>query len=74
MEYVAKPDSKVTKGTLEEIGFPSDAIIGGIVRGKDTLIPDDATTVKPFDKVVVFAMPSAFNKLGKFFNSSDRFF
>jgi trk system potassium uptake protein TrkA len=74
MEYVAKPDSKVTKGTLEEVGFPSDAIIGGIVRGKDTLIPDEATTVKPFDKVVVFAMPSAFNKLGKFFNSSDRFF
>jgi trk system potassium uptake protein TrkA len=74
MEFVAKPESKITAGKLKEVGFPSDAVIGGIVRGKNTIVPDDDTEIRPFDRVVVFAMPSAINKVGKFFTSSDRFF
>jgi trk system potassium uptake protein len=74
MEFVAKPDSKITQGTIKEINFPNDAIIGGLVRGKNAIIPDESTSIKPFDRVVVFALPSSFHKIGKFFNSSDRFF
>jgi trk system potassium uptake protein TrkA len=74
MEFVAKPESKITNRKLKEVGFPLDAVIGGIVRGKNTIVPDDDTEVRPFDRVVVFAMPSAINKVGRFFNSSDRFF
>jgi len=74
MELVAKPESRITQGNLKDIKFPNDAVIGGIVRGKNTIIPDDTTTVKPFDRVVIFALPSAFTKIGKFFTSADRFF
>ncbi len=74
MEFVAKPESKITSGKLKEIGFPADSVIGGIVRGKITIVPDEDTEVRPFDRVVVFAMPSAINKVGKFFTSTDRFF
>jgi trk system potassium uptake protein len=74
MEYVAKPDSKITSGKIKDISFPADAVIGGIVRAGSPIIPDDETIVKPFDKVVIFALPSSFNKIGKFFNASDRFF
>ena len=74
MEFVAKPESKITSGKLKEVGFPADAVIGGIVRGKNTIVPDEDTEIRPFDRVVVFAMPTAINKVGKFFTSSDRFF
>jgi trk system potassium uptake protein TrkA len=74
MEFVAKPDSKITMGKIQDISFPSDAVIGGIVRSGSSIIPDVETRIKPFDKVVIFALPSSFNKIGKFFNASDRFF
>jgi len=74
MEFVAKPDSKITEGSLKDVKFPTDAVIGGLVRGKNAMIPDEETIIKPFDRVVVFALPSAFNKIGKFFTASDRFF
>ncbi len=74
MEFVAKPDSKITQGNLKEVNFPADAVMGGLVRGKNAIIPDEKTVVKPFDRIVVFALPTAFNKIGKYFTSSDRFF
>ena len=74
MEYVAKPESKITKDVIKDVCFPADAVIGGLVRGKDPIIVDENTLIKPFDKVVVFALPSAKGKIGKFFNSSERFF
>jgi trk system potassium uptake protein TrkA len=74
MEFVVKPDSKVTQGKISEIDFPSDAVIGGIVRGKTAIIPDSNITIKPFDRVVIFALPTAINKVGRFFSSQNRFF
>lgn len=74
MELVAKPDSKITKGSLKEVNFPADAVIGGLVRGNNPIIPDENTVIRPFDRVVVFALPSAFDKVGSYFKSTDRFF
>jgi trk system potassium uptake protein len=73
-EYVAKPESKVTQGPISEIDFPDDAMIGGLVRGKNTIVVTDETEIRPFDRVVVFALPTAINKVGKYFNSQNRFF
>lgn len=66
-EYVAKPDSLITKGPIKSIGFPEDAIIGGVVRGKSSFIAKGNTQIKPNDLVIVFALPSAIFKIGKFF-------
>jgi trk system potassium uptake protein TrkA len=74
MEFVVKPDSKMTQGSLAEIGFPKDAVIGGVVRGKTSIIPDSNITFRPFDRVVIFALPTAINKVGRFFSSQNRFF
>src|SRR6056297_1506632 len=38
MEYVVKPQSKVTEAPLKDIGFPDEAIIGGVIRGKNSFI------------------------------------
>ncbi|MBN2349979.1 MAG: Trk system potassium transporter TrkA [Bacteroidales bacterium] len=68
LEFVVKPDSKITLAPLNQVGLPKDSIVGGIIRGDTSFIANGYTLVKPDDRVVVFALPSAINKLGKFFN------
>ena len=68
MEFIVKPNSAVTKGKVKDINFPKDAIIGGVVRGESSYITKGDSEIKAYDRVVVFALPSAINKVGKFFN------
>lgn len=68
MEYIAKPDTKIIKAPLNQIGFPKGSIIGGIIRQNNSFIANGYTIIQPGDKVVVFALPSAIKKVGKFFN------
>lgn len=74
LEYIAKPESRITKSAIKDTGFPKEAVIGGLVRGKTTIIPDYDTVIKPFDRVVIFAQPEVLGSVGKFFNSTERFF
>lgn len=68
LEFVVKPGAPVTRGTLKQVAFPSDAIVGGVVRGDYSYIVKGDSELKAYDRVVVFALPSAINKIGKFFN------
>ena len=68
LEFIVKQDSKITKGALNQIDFPKDSIIGGVIRDKSSFIANGYTIIKPNDRVVVFALPSAIKKVGKFFN------
>lgn len=68
MEYVAKPDTKIINTPLNQIGFPKGSIIGGIIRQNSSFIANGYSIIQPGDKVVVFALPSAIKKVGKFFN------
>ena len=68
LEFIAKPDSPVTKGMIRNLNFPQGAIIGGIVRGEETFIAVGNFEIKPYDRVVVFALPDAIPNVGKFFN------
>ena len=68
MEFIVKPDAPATLGPLAEIAFPREAIIGGLIRGKKAFIAHGETHIKPYDKVVVFALPRVINSIGKFFN------
>jgi trk system potassium uptake protein len=68
LEFIVKPDATVTRGKLKSINFPKDAIVGGVVRGDASFIAKGDTEIKAYDRVVVFALPSAINKVGKFFN------
>ena len=68
LEFIVKPNSPATKAAIKDLEFPDDAIIGGIVRGDNTLIATGNMEIKAYDRVVVFALPSAISKIGKFFN------
>lgn len=68
LEFIVKPNSPATKGKIKDLGFPHDAMIGGIVRGDKTFIATGSMEINPYDRVVVFAMPGAISKIGRYFN------
>jgi trk system potassium uptake protein TrkA len=68
LEFVVQADSKVTKGRINEIDFPDDAVIGGVIRDRSSFIANGATEIQANDHVVVFALPSALNEIGRYFS------
>ena len=67
LEYIVAPESVITKRPLKDMGFPSNAIIGGLIRGNDAFIAVGDTQVQAYDRVVVFALPQAVREVDKFF-------
>ena len=67
LEYTAAPDSKVTRAALKDIGFPRNAIIGGVIRGSESFIAVGDTRIEPYDRVAVFALPDTVKEVDKFF-------
>lgn len=68
LEYIAKPGSISTKKKVGELDFPADAVIGAIIRGDTSMIANNDIEIKPYDRVVVFALPTSINKIGKYFS------
>lgn len=71
IEYNVPENARIATGPLKLIDFPKDAIVGGGIRSYKPYIATGDSLIRVGDKVVVFALPSAFDKLNKFF-SSDR--
>jgi trk system potassium uptake protein TrkA len=67
IEFNVPESAKITKGTLRSLDFPKDAIVGGGTREGVPFIATGDTIIKPNDKVVVFTLPSAYERLSKFF-------
>src|SRR5512133_1543258 len=67
LEFNVPVRSKITRGTLRSIDFPKDAIVGGGTRDDQPFIATGDTIIKANDKVVVFTLPSAFDKVSKYF-------
>ena len=68
IEYIVNPDSPVTKAPLRDLNFPRDAVVGGIIRGSETFIATGDTRIKPYDRAVIFALPTALSRIEKLFS------
>ena len=68
IEYVVHKNNQITKKPLKDLYFPNTALIGGVIRGEDTLIPDGDFQLQIDDKVIIFALPEAINKLEQLFH------
>ena len=68
LEFIVKPNSPATKAPIKDLDLPSDMTIGGIVRGDKVFIASGKTEIAAYDRVVIFAMPSAIGKVGYYFN------
>ena len=71
IEYNVPVNARITGGPLKLIDFPKDAIVGGGIRNYNPYIATGDTVIEANDKVVVFALPTAFDKLNRFF-TGDR--
>ncbi|HVN57404.1 MAG TPA: Trk system potassium transporter TrkA [Bacteroidales bacterium] len=67
IEFNVPVNAKITKGTLRSMDFPDDAIVGGGTRDGVPFIATGDTIIKANDKVVVFTLPTAYDKLSRFF-------
>lgn len=67
LEFVAQPNSIITKKPIKNLNFPKEAIIGGIIRTDETIIAVGDTQIQKGDKVVVFTLPGGVSQIEKFF-------
>jgi trk system potassium uptake protein TrkA len=68
-EFLAKPGSPITRKPIYKSKFPEKAIIGGIIRNQKGFIATGDMQVQANDKVVVFALPQAFQATDRMFKA-----
>lgn len=67
IEYIVNPESRITQARIRDLRFPKNAVIGGIIRGAETIIAVGDTVIRPYDRVAVFALPEALKEVDRFF-------
>lgn len=66
-EFIAKPGTRITRAPIRDLGFPTEAIIGGFIRDGQGFVATGDTHIREGDRVVVFTLPAGIRKLEKFF-------
>ncbi len=59
IEFSAGENARIANRRLEEVEMPQGAVVGAIVHGAQTVIPQGDSVVQPGDQVVVLCLPSA---------------
>ena len=67
MEFNVTSKCKVTQKAIKDLDLPKGAIIGGVIRDGEGLIPTGDFEIQPLDKVVVFAKTECAKKVGRYF-------
>lgn len=67
-EFEVQPNAKVTKKPISELKFPREAILGGIIRESEALIPSGDFQIQNGDKAIVFSLPEAISEIEDYFN------
>lgn len=67
IEFVVQKSNRMTRHPLRELHFPENALIGGVIRGDASLIPNGDFQLQVEDKVIVFALPEAIQAVEKMF-------
>ncbi|MDX1671527.1 MAG: Trk system potassium transporter TrkA [Balneolaceae bacterium] len=68
IELQASPDSKIVKKPLHKISFPDGSVVGGILSNDSCEIATGQSQINPHDRVIVFCMPYAVEKVTSLFN------
>ncbi|MEZ4854954.1 MAG: Trk system potassium transporter TrkA [Gelidibacter sp.] len=67
LEFVVKTNSKITNKMIKDLNFPRSAIIGGVIRHGEGIIPLGDFKVQSGDRVVVCCLPRSITEVEKFF-------
>ncbi|MCR9154078.1 MAG: Trk system potassium transporter TrkA [Bacteroidetes bacterium] len=67
MEFNVTSKCDVTEKAIKDLNLPKGAIIGGVIRNNEGLIPNGNFIIQPLDKVVVFAKSECAKKVSRYF-------
>jgi trk system potassium uptake protein TrkA len=65
MEALALETSEIVDKPLKKISFPKGAIVVGIIRQEDIIIPTGESVIQPDDRIIIFAIRQAIPKIEK---------
>ena len=68
LELMVGKWSPATRKPIGELDIPQGSTIGGIIRGRETLLPSRELQLKQDDKVVIFTLPKAMAQMAKLFD------
>lgn len=68
LEFVVKPNSKITDKCIKDLNFPKSAIFGGVIRDGNGLIPLGSFQIEAGDRVVVCCLPRSISEVETFFS------
>ncbi|NLW07075.1 MAG: Trk system potassium transporter TrkA, partial [Clostridia bacterium] len=69
IEFVVSQEYKSAGIPLQQLNFPSHAIVGAIARGEEIIVPGGKDFIIPGDHVIVFALPKAVAAVQDFFGN-----
>lgn len=69
MEIIVSNSSPVAHKKLKDAKLPRNCLIGSIVRGEKSMIPDGDSVLEPGDRVIVFALPDTVPMVIKLFEN-----
>jgi trk system potassium uptake protein TrkA len=68
IQYSVNKAARLTKYPLRQLNFPDTAIVAGVIRGEEVVIPDGDFQLQIDDKAIVLALPEAKSSLEKLFH------
>lgn len=68
IELIVGKWSPATRKPIGELDLPQGATVGGVIRGRETILPSRDLQLKQGDKVVVFTLPKAMAAMAKLFD------
>ena len=74
MEALALERSKIVDIPLKQISFPKGAIVAGIIRKDDIIIPTGDSVIRPGNRVIIFARRRAIPKVEKLLSVKPEYF
>ena len=74
MEIEILPTTKFADKKISDLTIPEGVVIGGIVRNKKLIFPDETTTILVNDKLIIFSEPSSIKEIEKYSEVNIEFF
>jgi trk system potassium uptake protein TrkA len=74
MEALAMETSDIVGKPLKKLSFPKGAMVAGIMRGDQIILPTGDSVIEPDDRIVIFAQRNAVSKVEKILAVKLEFF
>ena len=74
MEALALETSDIVGKPLKQMSFPKGAMVAGIIRNDDIIIPTGDSVIQPEDRVIIFARRQAVHKVEKILSVKLEYF